>query len=66
MSILTLRLTKGSPLTNAELDNNFTALNTDKLEKSVFDAVTGTATTQTQLKTNLGIVDALPLILALS
>ena len=32
MSTITLRSTKGSPLTNTEVDNNFTNLNTDKLE----------------------------------
>ena len=32
MANLTLRLVKGVPLTNAEVDANFTALNTDKLE----------------------------------
>ncbi len=32
MADLTLRLTKGAPLTNTELDNNFSALNTAKLE----------------------------------
>lgn len=32
MSTITLRSTKGSPLTNSEVDGNFTALNTDKLE----------------------------------
>ena len=34
MSTLTLRNTKGSPLTNTEVDNNFDNLNTDKSEKS--------------------------------
>lgn len=34
MSTLTLRLVKGTPLTNSELDANFTNLNTDKLEVS--------------------------------
>ena len=32
MSTLTLRSSKGSPLTNNEVDNNFSTLNTDKLE----------------------------------
>jgi len=32
MSTITTRSGKGSPLTNAELDANFNALNTDKLE----------------------------------
>ena len=34
MSTITLRQTKGSPLTNTEVDNNFNNLNTDKSEKS--------------------------------
>ena len=37
MSTITLRSVKGSPLTNAEVDANFSNLNTDKLESS--DAV---------------------------
>lgn len=32
MSTITTRATKAAPLTNNELDANFTALNTDKLE----------------------------------
>jgi hypothetical protein len=32
MSTLTLRSDKGSPLTNAEVDGNFSNLNTDKIE----------------------------------
>lgn len=35
MSTITTRAGKGSPLTNAELDANFSNLNTDKAEKSV-------------------------------
>ena len=34
MSTVTLRNTKGSPLTNAEVDANFSNLNSDKMEKS--------------------------------
>jgi hypothetical protein len=34
MSTLTLRGTKGSPLTNTEVDTNFSNLNSDKAEKS--------------------------------
>jgi hypothetical protein len=40
MSIITLRLGKGSPLTNDEVDANFTNLNTDKVEKTAA-AITG-------------------------
>lgn len=32
MSTITTRSGKGSPLTNAEVDTNFTNLNTDKVE----------------------------------
>jgi uncharacterized GH25 family protein len=32
MSTITLRATKGSPLTNTEVDANFTNLNTGKVE----------------------------------
>jgi hypothetical protein len=34
MSTITLRSVKGAPLTNTEVDNNFSNLNTDKSEKS--------------------------------
>lgn len=34
MSNITLRQTKGAPLTNTEVDNNFNNLNQDKSEKS--------------------------------
>ena len=34
MSTITLRSVKGSPLTNTEVDSNFSNLNTDKMEKS--------------------------------
>jgi hypothetical protein len=34
MSTITLRATKGTPLTNTEIDANFTALNADKVESS--------------------------------
>ena len=32
MSTITLRSVKGSPLTNTEVDTNFTNLNTDKYQ----------------------------------
>lgn len=66
MSALTLRLDKGSPLTNTEVDTNFTNLNSDKLEKTLFDTCLGSPTTMEQVKTNLNIFDPLPIILALS
>jgi len=34
MSTITTRSGKGSPLTNTEVDNNFTNLNTDKIQAS--------------------------------
>ena len=39
MSTITLRATKGSPLTNTEVDNNFSNLNTDKLEATYAGAM---------------------------
>jgi hypothetical protein len=39
MSTITLRATKGSPLTNTEVDNNFSNLNTDKLESGYAGAM---------------------------
>lgn len=45
MATITLRSTKGSPLTNAEVDGNFTNLNTDKYESGddiVSDDLTST------------------------
>jgi len=39
MSTITLRATKGSPLTNTEVDNNFTNLNTDKIEATYAGAL---------------------------
>jgi hypothetical protein len=39
MSTITLRATKGSPLTNTEVDNNFSNLNTDKIESTYAGAM---------------------------
>jgi hypothetical protein len=39
MSTITLRATKGSPLTNTEVDNNFSNLNTDKIEATYAGAM---------------------------
>ncbi len=40
---------KGSPLTNAEVDNNFINLNISKLEKVVTEEITNTATSALQV-----------------
>lgn len=41
MATLTLRAIKGSPLTNTEVDNNFSNLNDDKVEKNGDTLLTG-------------------------
>lgn len=41
MASLTLRLVKGSPLTNTEMDNNLSALNTEKVERNGTVPMTG-------------------------
>lgn len=52
MSTIVLRNTKGSPLTNTEVDNNFTNLNNDKMEKTsnLSDLASASAA-----RTNLGV-----------
>lgn len=65
MSTITLRATKGSPLTNTEVDTNFSNLNTDKLESTYSGAMNsltggtsiatlGTVTTGTWSATAIG------------
>jgi len=55
MSTIVNRATKGSPLTNNEVDSNFGNLNTDKMEKgSNLSDVSNTATA----RTNLGVPSA--------
>ncbi len=52
MSTIVSRATKGSPLTNTEVDSNFSNLNTDKAEKSNnLSDLTNAATA----RTNLGV-----------
>lgn len=57
MSTIVLRATKGSPLTNTEVDANFSNLNTDKLESSWTGNTTlvtlGTVTTGTWSATTI-------------
>lgn len=51
MSTIVLRNVKGSPLTNTEVDDNFSNLNTDKMEKSNnLSDLTNVATAQTNLQ----------------
>jgi hypothetical protein len=52
MSTLTLRNVKGTPLTNSEVDDNFSNLNTDKMEKS--NNLSDLSSTSTA-RTNLGV-----------
>jgi hypothetical protein len=52
MSTITLRSVKGTPLTNNEVDTNFSNLNTDKMEKSNNLSDLASATTS---RTNLGV-----------
>lgn len=56
MSTITTRYNKGAPLTNSEIDANFTNLNTDKLEKAG-GAVTGALSVAGALTAN-GAVSA--------
>lgn len=55
MATITLRATKGSPLTNTEVDSNFTNLNNDKLESSDYTA----ADVLTKIKTVDGAASGL-------
>ena len=51
MTTITLRSVKGSPLTNTEVDTNFSNLNSNKLETSNnLSDLTNIATAQTNLQ----------------
>ena len=52
MSTITLRNVKGTPLTNTEVDDNFSNLNTDKMEKA--NNLSDLSSTSTA-RTNLGV-----------
>jgi hypothetical protein len=52
MSTITLRNVKGTPLTNNEVDANFSNLNTDKMEKT--NNLSDLSSTSTA-RTNLGV-----------
>lgn len=56
MATIVTRAGKGSPLTNTEVDANFTNLNADKLESPVAVANGGSgATSASSARTNLGV-----------
>ena len=58
MATLTLRSAKGSPLTNNEVDANFTNLNTDKYESGSnvsLGTISGTTVSVTSVTTTAGI-----------
>ena len=55
MAALTLRLVKGTPLTNAELDANFTSLNTELGQKLVASSNLSDLTNAATARSNLGL-----------
>lgn len=55
MAALTLRTVKGSPLTNSELDSNFTALNTELGQKLVASSNLSDLTNAATARSNLGL-----------
>jgi len=55
MTTIVTRAGKGSPLTNTEIDTNFTNLNTDKLEISVGTITTSTTITPSSSNTQYNV-----------
>ena len=58
MSTITLRSVKGSPLTNTEVDNNFSNLNTDKYQSGDSPSFTNLTLTGSQTNSVAGTVAA--------
>ena len=58
MSTITLRSVKGTPLTNTEVDNNFSNLNTDKYESGASPSFADLTLTGTLTKSVSGTVTA--------
>ena len=54
MATITLRSVKGSPLTNTEVDANFTNLNNDKLESGSVTSSDFSGTTTLLIKNSAG------------
>ena len=55
MASITLRATNGGPLTNAQVDANFTNLNTEKIERDGSIPMTGKLTLDTPVATNASV-----------
>lgn len=54
MATITLRSVKGAPLTNTEVDTNFTNLNNDKLESGSVTSSDFSGTTTLLIKNSAG------------